>query len=59
MNPLKYSPKQLKKVGVFLATSASEAVTLGLLDGTAEKIVLCILAGLGTFGVFAVRNANA
>lgn len=56
MNPLKYSPKQLKKVGVALATAATEAVTLGLLDGTAEKIVLCVLAGLGTYGVFAVKN---
>ena len=56
---MKYSPAELKKVAVALATAASEALALGLIDGTAEKVTLCILAALGTYGVFAVRNADA
>ena len=55
---MKYSPAQLKKVGVALATAASEAVALGLIDGTAEKVTLCVLAAAGTYGVFAVKNAD-
>lgn len=57
MNPLTYTPAQLKKVLVFVATSVTEAISLGLLDGTAEKVALCVLAGLGAAGIFAVKNA--
>ncbi|HET7689349.1 MAG TPA: hypothetical protein VFK41_03155 [Nocardioidaceae bacterium] len=57
MNPFNYTPAQLRKVGVAIATTLTEAIALGLLDGTAEKVVLCVLAGAGTFGVFAVKNA--
>lgn len=58
MNPFRYSPRQLKKAGVALTTAATEAISLGLLDGTAEKVALCALAALGTYGVFAVKNAE-
>lgn len=58
LNPLKYRPAQLKKAGVAVATALTEAIALGLLDGNAEKITLCALAGLGTYGVFAVKNAD-
>lgn len=58
MNPFKYSPAQLKKVGVAAATAVTEAISLGLLDGTPERVALCVLAALGTFGVFAVKNAD-
>ena len=57
MNPLNYTPAQLRKTGVAVATALTEAVALGLLDGTAEKVALCVLAGLGAVGVFAVKNA--
>lgn len=59
MNPLNYTPAQIRKVLVFVATTATEVVALGLLDGTAEKVVLAGLAVLGSFGIFAVKNAAA
>ena len=59
MNPFTYPPASLKKVAVALAAAATEAISLGLLDGTVEKVTLCVLAALGTFGVFAVRNTPA
>ena len=59
MNPLDYTPAQLKKVGVFLVTGLSQAVTLGLFDGTTEKIILSLITAAGAFGIFAARNAPA
>lgn len=58
-NPLRYTPSQLKKAGVALATFVTEAISLGVLDGTAEKVALCLLAAAGTYGVFAVKNADS
>lgn len=55
---MKYSLAQVRKALVALATAATEAIALGLIDGTAEKITLVVLAALGTFGVFAVKNAQ-
>lgn len=54
---MKYTPAQVKKAAVAAVTAASEAITLGLIDGTAEKITLCVLAAAGVYGVFAVQNA--
>jgi hypothetical protein len=54
---MRYTPAQVRKAAVALATALSEAITLGLIDGTAEKVVLTLLAAAGTYGVFAVRNA--
>lgn len=55
---MKYTPAQLRKVAVAVATALSEALALGLIDGTAEKVVLTVLAAAGTYGVFAVKNAE-
>lgn len=55
---MKYKPAQVRKALTALATAASEAVALGLLDGTAEKITLCVLSALGVYGVFRVPNGE-
>jgi len=48
---------EIRKALVAGATAASEAVAIGLVDGTAGKVVAVILAGLGAIGVYAVPNA--
>jgi hypothetical protein len=55
---MKYNARQVRKAAVALATAVTEAIALGLLDGTAEKVALCALAAAGTYGVFAVRNED-
>ena len=50
---------EVRKLLVALATAASEAIALGLIDGTAEKVTLCALAALGTYGIWRVENADA
>lgn len=58
MNPFKYKPAQIKKAAVAAATAVTEAIALGLLDGTSEKVALCGLAAAGVYGVFAAQNAD-
>ena len=56
---MKYTPAQVKKALVAAATGVTQAITLGLIDGTAEKVVLCVLSAVGVYGVFAIKNADA
>ena len=50
-------PATIRKAAAAAVTAASEAIALGLLDGTAEKIVLCGIAAAGVYGVWRVPNA--
>jgi hypothetical protein len=50
---------QIRKFLVALATAASTAAALGLLPEDVNKWVAVVLAGLGTIGVYAVKNEQA
>lgn len=52
-------PAEVRKFLVAVATGLSQAVTLGLFEGNAEKVVLCVLTVLGAYGVYKVPNAPA
>ena len=45
-----------RKAVVALAAVAGEAVTLGLLHGTAQNVALLVIAGAGALGVYAIPN---
>lgn len=49
-------PAQVRKALVAVATGVTQAISLGLLEGDVEKVVLCVLAALGAYGVYAVEN---
>lgn len=50
---------QIRKFLVAAATAASTAAALGLLPEDVNKWVAVVLAGLGTIGVYAVKNEQA
>jgi len=49
-------PREVRKFLVMVATGLSEAVAFGLFEGTTEKVVLCVLAALGAYGVYRVPD---
>lgn len=53
------APAEMRKALVAVATGLSEALALGFFDGTLEKVVLCVLAVLGAYGVYKVPNQDA
>ena len=55
---MKYKPAQVRKALTALATATSQAIALGLLDGTPEKVALVVLSALGVYGVFKVPNGE-
>lgn len=50
------SAARFRKALMAAAAGASEALALGLLGGTPEKITLVVLAMLGVYGVYRVPN---
>lgn len=52
-----YTPAQLRKAGVALATFATNLVVAGVIDGQVALIVMALVSAAGTYGVFAVKNA--
>lgn len=49
-------PAEVRKFLVAVATGMSQALALGLLPSPYDKYVMCVLAILGAYGVFAVPN---
>jgi uncharacterized protein YcfJ len=45
-----------RKAGVAAGTVAAEVLATGLLHGTAQTVLQCVLAVLGVFGVYQVPN---
>lgn len=49
--------KQIRKALVAGATIATAAITQGLVHGLAAQLLGLALIGLGTYGVYATKNA--
>lgn len=49
-------PAEVRKFLMAVGLGLSEAVAYGLLEGTAEKVALCVLAALGAYGIYRVPN---
>lgn len=56
---MKIKAAQVRKAAAAAVTAISEAIALGLLDGTAEKVALCVIAAAGVYGVWRVPNTPA
>jgi len=52
-------PAEIRKALVALATFVAQLIALGVLPAEAVPYVLAGLAALGTYGVYAVKNAES
>ncbi len=59
MNPLKYTPAQVRKVSAAAITFAANLVAAGVLTGTTALTVMAFISAAGVFGVFALKNEAA
>ena len=49
-------PQAMRKALVAVAAVAAEAISLGVLHGTAQNIAQLVIAAAGAIGVYAVPN---